>query len=126
MAFTNCKTILKEYSRTLNVQFDNIRPLVIAEIKAVVASCNEANGSLAILGDGGVGQLQYSINEEEYQEESIFESLAAGTYTISLKDERACRILQEIVLDQFLPPNLLKLVLVPPYVEKHLEVFWSK
>lgn len=109
LVFTNCNTVLKEYGDTLTVQFDDLLPLSITEIEMVVASCNETNGSLTVLGEGGQGQLTYSIGEDIFQEVNYFDSLAVGNYTISLMDERGCVFSEEVNIDQFSIPRFMEI-----------------
>ncbi len=109
LVFNNCKTILKEFTDTLTVQFDDLLPLSITDVETIGASCNEANGELSILGEGGLGQLTYSINDGLFQEENYFEALAADTYTISLMDERACSLSQAVIIDQFSIPRFTEI-----------------
>ncbi|MCU0324557.1 MAG: SprB repeat-containing protein [Spirosomaceae bacterium] len=61
-----------------------------------VTSKNNANcvgqndGSVNLSGSGGIGNLQYGINNANYQNSNIFASLGAGTYTFWLKDAAGC------------------------------------
>ncbi len=62
-------------------------PTVIAT--ATIAACNNTNGSITATGTG-VEPLQYSINGVFYQTSNIFTGLAAGSYTITVKDANGC------------------------------------
>ncbi len=52
--------------------------------------CNSANGSITVMATGGTAPLQYSLNANIYQASNIFSALAAGTYTITIKDANGC------------------------------------
>ena len=54
------------------------------------AACSNVNGTIKATGAGGVVPLQYSINGGAYQSGNIFTGLAAGVYTISVKDFTGC------------------------------------
>lgn len=55
------------------------------------ANCvGENNGSFTLNGSGGIGTLQYGINNANYQSSNIFTDLGAGTYTFWLKDAAGC------------------------------------
>jgi len=55
------------------------------------ANCvGENNGSITLNGSGGIGTLQYGINNANYQSSNIFTDLGAGTYTFWLKDAAGC------------------------------------
>ncbi len=55
------------------------------------ANCvGENNGSITLNGSGGIGTLQYGINNANYQSSNTFSNLGAGTYTFWLKDAAGC------------------------------------
>lgn len=57
----------------------------------VSASCGGANGRITITAvDGGVGPYTYSINGGNFQASASFTGLAAGAYTITVKDANQC------------------------------------
>ena len=54
------------------------------------ASCNGGNdGVITVLGTGGNGGYQYSIDGVNFQTSNIF-NVAPGTYTITIKDSKNC------------------------------------
>src|SRR5690606_1149380 len=54
-------------------------------------TCNVGNdGVITVTAMGGTGDLEYSIDDENFQEENFFENLAAGTYTVTVRDENGC------------------------------------
>lgn len=54
------------------------------------ATCGLNNGSITATGSGGTAPLSYSINNgSSYQSSGVFSNLAAGTYTILVKDSHA-------------------------------------
>ena len=57
---------------------------------SVAASCGVANGSVTATGTGGVTPYQYSINGTTFQASNIFTGLAAGPYTVTIKDANNC------------------------------------
>ena len=74
------------------------RPVVVAATSGpqvltaaiVHAACGNANGSITAAASGGVGALQYSINGTAYQAGTLFNGLAAGPYTLYVKDINGC------------------------------------
>lgn len=50
------------------------------------ATCNSNNGSLTITVTGGTAPYQYSIDGSTFQSGNIFNSLAPGNYTLTVKD----------------------------------------
>ncbi len=54
------------------------------------ATCNQSNGTITAFGNGGAAPLQYSINGNTFQLSNVFNGLAAGTYTVTVKDAAGC------------------------------------
>ncbi len=55
------------------------------------ANCvGENNGSITLNGSGGIGTLQYGINNTNYQTSNTFSNLGAGPYTFWVKDAAGC------------------------------------
>ncbi len=74
------------------------RPVVVATTSGpqvltgtvVHAACGNANGSITAAASGGVGALVYSINGTVYQAGTLFAGLAAGPYTLYVRDINGC------------------------------------
>jgi hypothetical protein len=56
----------------------------------VHAACGLSNGSIVATASGGTGALQYSIDGITYQSASVFNGVAAGNYTLYVKDINNC------------------------------------
>lgn len=54
------------------------------------ASCNLSNGIITVTSTNGVGLVQYSIDGFSFQAGGVFDSLAAGNYTVYAKDANGC------------------------------------
>ena len=50
-------------------------------------------------GNEGAGYL-YSLNNTDYQTETVFSGLTAGTYTIFVKDEKGCALQKSVTVEQ--------------------------
>lgn len=75
----------------------NVMPISILNAPGPVISvvptttyCNSPNGALTAIASGGTAPLQFSINANNYQPSNIFNGLAAGTYTVTVKDANGC------------------------------------
>ncbi|MFY7910334.1 MAG: PKD-like domain-containing protein, partial [Emticicia sp.] len=54
-------------------------------------TCNANNsGSISLTANGGTTPYQYSINGTNFQSSNAFNSLAAGTYTVTVNDANLC------------------------------------
>lgn len=85
--------------------------LTIDDVLLVAPKChNETNGSIEIFASGGVGNLQYSIdNGVTFQANRLFSNLPAGTYTVVVMDDAGVTATQLVTLNN---PDELKLTLV--------------
>jgi guanyl-specific ribonuclease Sa len=76
-------------TKTTTVTVDNF-PAPTVTATATSAACNNVNGTITATGNGGLAPLQYSINGVTFQTSNIFTGLAAGTYTVTVKDATGC------------------------------------
>lgn len=93
------------YAHTHDLKFDPVRQLLYACGEGYVASfdvsskcnlyawsaftnstCGDSNGTITVTADFGIPPYQYSLNGINYQSSNIFTNLAAGTYTITVRD----------------------------------------
>jgi hypothetical protein len=65
-------------------------PLPKVTAYTVAASCNNNDGSIIAVGSSGTPPYTYSINGTVYQSSGIFSNLAAGFYTVDIKDATGC------------------------------------
>lgn len=64
---------------------------IIAVTNSNTASCNQNDGSVLVVANGGTGALQYSINGGvSYQAANSFQNLYSGNYSIIVKDANGC------------------------------------
>ncbi|MCX6188441.1 MAG: T9SS type A sorting domain-containing protein [Bacteroidetes bacterium] len=63
------------------------------------AFCGTSNGTINITGANGTSPYTYSINNGSYSSNNIFDSLASGSYLITIKDFTGCTTMSNIVLN---------------------------
>jgi len=68
---------------------------IINNIISSQNGCNVLNGLISVNASGGTGQLEYSIDEINFQLSDSFENLGSGTYSVTIKDNLGCRDLQD-------------------------------
>ncbi len=54
------------------------------------SGCSTHNGTITVVGSGGVTPYQYELNTNGYSTTSKLTTLASGTYSISIKDSKGC------------------------------------
>ena len=66
------------------LQFD-----LITVVDVTICGGN-TNGSITVEGSGGTGTLEYSLDDITYQSEKTFADLAAGDYSLWIRDANTC------------------------------------
>lgn len=90
----------------VNVDLLEPDPLVIIPVQQLDASCPGLNdASFIITGLGGTQPYEYSLNGQAFSTNGSFNNLAAGTYTILIRDLNQCTTLDSITLGE--PPAIV-------------------
>jgi Secretion system C-terminal sorting domain/SprB repeat len=79
------------------------RPAVTA--LSIATSCNSNNGVLLATGASGTLPYQFSINGTTFQSSNLFVGLAAGTYTVTIKDANGCLNTTGLSIGNLLAPQ---------------------
>lgn len=64
-------------------------------------SCQSNDGIIEIFAEGGLGALEYSLDNINFQRENILNGLRFGSNTIFVRDENECTISREIIISTF-------------------------
>lgn len=101
--------------RDANLCEQAIAPLTILEPAPIIITyydyedvhtCYDAaEGWIIIMGDGGTGNIGYSLNGAPPEELGEFSNLLGGSYTISLSDEQLCQ--KDTVVEILRPDQLI-------------------
>ena len=87
-------TLVDDNACTHDTTVEILAPTVLSIDNIIVTDvtpCNgDANGELEISGSGGTGQLEFSLDDLNYQTGTTFTGLAAGDYTVWLRDANGC------------------------------------
>ncbi|MEO7312609.1 MAG: hypothetical protein ABIX01_19645 [Chitinophagaceae bacterium] len=81
--------------KSLAVTIANL-PAPALTLAAYAASCGLGDGTITAQATGGTGVLAYSKDGTTFQSGNIFLGLAAGPYTITVKDTKGCTTLANI------------------------------
>ena len=89
--------------RDTTIILDALPLLEIRDVIETVPECLQDNGTITVSYDGGVGDVEYSIDGGfSFQLSNVFTGLAPGSYQIILKDEKGC----ELIVDATVPPYI--------------------
>lgn len=75
---------------TTDMELETTPAVLFTGVEIDPAICNQDNGSLNILAEGGAGDFLYAINDTMSQNNGSFEDLPGGQYRIIVTDENAC------------------------------------
>jgi hypothetical protein len=85
------------------------RPITLTQ-PAVLTASNPTSGNITVNGGnttitqpvptGGVSPYTYSLNTGAFQSSNVFTGVAAGTYTVNIKDANGCIITKSISITQ--------------------------
>src|SRR3546814_18499158 len=81
-----------------------------------VAHHGESYGSIMASASGSSG-FMFRLNGGSYQPSSTFGSLAAGPYTITVKDKDDCTISQDFTVDELGPATVSYSASIKPIIE---------
>ncbi|MCX6187917.1 MAG: hypothetical protein NTU43_13170, partial [Bacteroidetes bacterium] len=65
-----------------------------------VTCFGNSSGAVTVVGAGGVSPYQYKIGAGAYQNSGTFTGLAAGTYTVTVKDSNLCTTTESVIITQ--------------------------
>ncbi|WP_162052936.1 T9SS type B sorting domain-containing protein [Pontibacter pamirensis] len=88
------------------VQVNNMTGPTGLTAAAQASTCGNRNGQIVVSAvTGGTAPYTYRINEAAYQGSGTFANLLAGTYAISVKDDKGCVYTEEVVVTNIAGPE---------------------
>ncbi len=66
---------------------------------AIADTCQQMKGQITAAGSGGVAPYEYAINGPGFQDSGVFANLAAGNYTVIVKDAQNTRDSVQLTVD---------------------------
>ncbi|MFQ5335304.1 MAG: gliding motility-associated C-terminal domain-containing protein, partial [Flavobacteriales bacterium] len=90
----NCDTVV-------TVTVGQSQSITSVQTSTTDASCSADDGSVTVTSvSGGTGPYQYSLDGSTYQSSNAFNNLAAGSYTVYVKDNNGCTATATAVVNQ--------------------------
>lgn len=83
-----------------DVVIDIPNPIVLNDVQTNPSDCQDPTGQIIAFAEGGTGQLEYALDDPEgdFQTNGIFENLAAGEYTVYVRDENGCQLERSVTV----------------------------
>ena len=87
---------------SLSKSFTITQPAAIANAAAQeeVKCFGESTGRITVTASGGVAPLQYRLGSGALQSSNVFTNLAAGVYSVTVRDANGCETTQSITVTQ--------------------------
>jgi hypothetical protein len=111
LAAGNYTVILKDgtgCTKTKPVSVSSTATTLSLSVTATNQICTTNNGSIIAIPSGGTAPLKYSIDGINFQQLATFNGLAAGSYTITVKDANSCSKTATVVVGNFSPNMNIK------------------
>jgi len=79
-------------SKDIAGPFDCSATTILVEVISIsnASACNSSDGSISVSASGGKAPYQFSINGGAFADNTLFQNLSAGVYTIEAKDANGC------------------------------------
>lgn len=94
---------------TISVIMTNASGLSVTA-SSIATPCSGSDGIITALAAGGVGLLQYSIDGSTFQSSNVFSGLAAGIYTVTVKDANGCSATATVTVTIVFSPTVTTVV----------------
>lgn len=91
-AYTVIATDAAGCSAQINVNIQNEDGVNAALQSVTNSACDDQTGSISVTASDGQGPYEYKLNDGDFQANAIFQSLAPGTYVVSVKDATGCQV----------------------------------
>ncbi len=88
---------------------------VITDMMVTESQCEKNDGAIQIFVVSEHGPLQYSIGAGAFKYEAIFDSLAASSYLVMVRDTFGCTTMTEVIVSGKGAPIILNLDVSPEY-----------
>ena len=72
---------------------------VTLSLESTNSDCINNTGSVTALATGGVGTLQYSIDQSPFSTSNSFQSVGAGPHTVTVRDNEGCEVTKTVLVE---------------------------
>lgn len=80
--------------------------VITATAQTTASACSRNSGSITVTASGGTGPYTYSIDGNTFQTNTAFNGLAAGQYTVTIKDTNDCTFILNMTIAPISSPTL--------------------
>ena len=91
----------KDITNAIDSFFVNVQNISGPQIDTIIsdpAGCLEDTGKLTVLGSSGTRPFMYKLDNGNFQNDSIFNSIAAGNHSLTVKDAKGCVTIKPAVV----------------------------
>ncbi len=91
--FISCKS--EESTPLIDCNSSDLSVQILSQTNT---ACAMAIGEIEVAASGGSGNYNYKIGTRDFQPESLFSDLPAGTYTVTVKDANDCEASAQVAI----------------------------
>lgn len=73
---------------------------ISVNVSASISQCPDATGTISVTASGGVGNFQYSLDGQNFQDNGNFENISGGEYTVTARDGDGCISTTNITVEE--------------------------
>ncbi len=106
-------------SVTMSFIIPNLPPPSLVNAQATPSVCGRNNGILTINAQNGTGLLTYQLNNQTRRSQPKFDSLASGSYLLTIRDSIGCTDTTTIIIPNKPPPAIDSVRILPANCNKN-------
>jgi hypothetical protein len=92
--------------KTSNVTITQPASMTFSTLTSTNATCGSMNGTITAAASGGVGAMQYKLNNGTFQSSGNFTGLSSGMYSVTAKDANGCLYTDYVAINNQNAPSL--------------------
>ena len=69
---------------------------ITLDLQSTISECGSPTGSITAIASGGIGTLQFSLDNGTFSTTSFFGSVGPGDYNITVRDEEGCQVSKSV------------------------------
>ncbi len=84
----------------------NDTPALVLVANPTPSTCGNSNGSINVVANGGTGVIEFALGAGPYQPSNTFTNLAAGNYTVKIRDANGCTLSAPVIITDEPAPTI--------------------
>lgn len=90
----------------------NDTPALVLATNTTPSTCGNSNGTISVVANGGTGTIEYGLGAGAYQSSNTFNNLAAGNYTVKIRDANGCTTSTPVIVADEPSPTITNVPII--------------